>query len=99
MKTDRAYNLTVATYNLATVVNREENCIGFMFTNLGDTVAFVNEMVIFPSATPLTALGDSRTIMAHNGEVYKGNIRLSFRQPVGVQPLVEIVQLFYAEEK
>jgi hypothetical protein len=65
-----------------------------MFTNVGDTNAAVNDMVVFPSATPATALGDSRTISGHLLDVYSGNINLSFT-PGGTAPAVEIVQLYY----
>jgi len=66
-----------------------------MFTNIGDTPATLNGMVIFPSATPLTALGDSRTISGHQDEIYTGIMNLSFRPPLGTAPKVEVVQLFY----
>jgi hypothetical protein len=68
-----------------------------MFTNVGDTAAEVEGMVTFPSATPTTSLGDSRTLAAHELEVYVGNITVSFRAPVGAAPAVEIVQLYYTE--
>lgn len=90
-----AYNMTVQIYSQNAYVTVAKNCFAFMFTNVGDTVATVNGMVIFPSATPTTALGDSRTIAAHELEVYTGNINLSFRTPLGTTPAVEIVQLFY----
>ncbi len=66
-----------------------------MFTNIGDTIARVNGIVIFPSATPLTALGDSRSVGGHLMDLYMGNITLAFNTPVGATPLVEVIQLFY----
>lgn len=91
----RAYNMTVQVYTQNERVPVSRNCFAFMFTNVGDTTATVSGMVIFPSATPLTALGDSRTIAAHELDIYTGEITLSFRPVIGVLPGVEIVQLYY----
>lgn len=90
-----AWNAAIDTYSVGSRIDLVTNCFAFMFTNIGDTIAAVNGMVIFPSATPLTALGDSRTVGAHENEIYKGNITLSFPGALGANPLVEIVQLFY----
>lgn len=93
----RVYNMSVQLYTKSSSVLIEENCSSFMFTNLGDVICRVNGMVIFPSATPTTALGDSRSISLHQLDLFKGNISLSFEQPTaGTAPLVEIVQLYYA---
>lgn len=91
------YNIAIGTYNTSQFIDVVENCNGFTFTNIGDTIAEVNGQVIFPSATPLTALGDSRSIGGNEGEIYKGNMRLLFRTPLGAAPLVEIVQKLYIE--
>lgn len=91
----RAYNMYVQVYSQNESVTVAKNCFAFMFTNVGDSTATVNGMVVFPSATPLTALGDSRTIAAHEYDIYTGNITLSFRGVIGVLPSVEIVQLYY----
>lgn len=93
--TDRSYDMTVQVYSENSYVPVAKNCFAFMFTNVGSTTATVNGMLIFPSATPLTALGDSRTISGHDGDIYKGNITLSFRTPIVAIPQVEIVQLYY----
>lgn len=93
----RAFNMTTMNYNLSQQVTVEKNCIGFMFTNVGDVAAKVNGMVIFPG-TAGSILGDSRSIAAHAGDIFQGKIELAFIQPtVGIAPNVEIVQLFYAE--
>lgn len=92
---NRAYNMTVQLYSENTYVPVAGGCFAFMFTNVGDTIAEVNGMVIFPSATPGTSLGDSRTIAAHEFDFYTGNITLSFRAPVGAAPSVELIQLYY----
>jgi len=91
----RAFNMFPTITTAPGVVPLVENCFAFMFTNIGDTTALVNGMVIFPSATPLVSLGDSRSIAGHWMDLYKGNINVAFVQPVGAAPQVEIVQLAY----
>ena len=90
-----AWNKTVQVYSENAYITVAKNCFAIMFTNVGDTIAAVEGMVIFPSLTPATSLGDSRTIAAHELEVYTGSLNLAFRAPVGVIPAVEIVQLYY----
>lgn len=90
----RAYNDSTLVYVVGGEIAKMDGLFAFMFTNLGDDTAWVNGKVIFPSATPGTALGDSRTISGHLGDLYKGNITLKFAG-VGVAPSVEICQLFY----
>jgi hypothetical protein len=99
---DRPYNKTVQIYTQNTYIPVAKGCFSFQFTNIGDTTANVDGMVVFPSPTPNAALGDSRTIGAHQNEVYTGIINLSFAVvgspfPVGTTPAVEVVQLFYAD--
>lgn len=99
----RVFNMSVREYVQATDIIVEKGCFAFMFTNIGNTYATVNGMRIFPSATPLTALGDSRTISGHTLDKYYGNMVLSFAIagspfPVGNDPRVEIVQLYYVDE-
>lgn len=90
-----AWNMSALVYAEGGSIPILQNCFAYMFTNVGDTTAFVNGMVVFPSATPATALGDSRSVSGHWGDLYKGNIELKFNAPVGAAPAVEIVQLFY----
>jgi hypothetical protein len=90
------YNHDVQTYSLSQTVPVTKGCFAYMFTNIGDTIARVNGMVIFPSSTPATALGDSRTIAGHELDLFMGNIDISFTG-AGVDPNVEIVQLFYID--
>lgn len=92
----RTYNMTVNIYTESKSILVEQNLFAFMFTNVGDTKAFVNGMVINPSATPGSSIGDSRSISAHQLDIYKGNITLAVL-PGGSSPMVEIVQLFYNE--
>lgn len=91
------YDMTVQVYNNNTYIPVSRKCFAFMFTNVGDTTATVKGMVIFPSATPATALGDSRTISGHKLDIYTGTMDLSFRAPVGAAPAVEVVQLYYVD--
>lgn len=92
----RVYNMDVQFYTRAQRITVQRGCTSFMFTNVGDVIARVNGMVIFPSLTPATSLGDSRTISAHVLDTYSGNIDLLFVAPTaGVNPRVEIVQIFY----
>jgi hypothetical protein len=95
MHEGHAWNMSALIYTDGDSIAILPNCFAFMFTNLGDTTAFVNGMVVFPSATPLTQIGDSRSVGAHWGDVYKGNLELKFQAPIGAIPRVEIVQLFY----
>lgn len=91
----RAYNMSVLEYDESAKITIVPDCFALMFTNIGDTIARVNGMVIFPSSTPATSLGDSRSISGHKMDLFKGDIVLSFQTPVGASPRVEIVQLFY----
>jgi hypothetical protein len=97
MQVARVYNMSVQTYTTSANVLVESNCFSFMFTNLGDTIARVNGMIIYPPATPGAQLGDSRSISAHVLDLFKGNITIAF-DPGGTAPLVEVVQLYYAEQ-
>jgi hypothetical protein len=91
----RGWNVSALPYSISDSIDVVDNCYAIMFTNIGDTIARVNGFVIFPSATPLTALGDSRTISGHLLDIYQGNIRLAFNVPAGANPQVEIAQFFY----
>lgn len=91
--TFRAYNMAISFLDSPGKVPVVENCFAFMFTNLGNTNAFVNGMIVFPSATPAASLGDSRTIGGHLMDLYKGDITVSFG--AGTTPRLELIQLFY----
>lgn len=93
--TARGYNMSVVLYGSSQSIPVVPNCFAFMFTNIGDTIARINGMVVFPNFNPATGLGDSRSISGHLLDLYKGNITLSFGVPLGANPLVEVVQLFY----
>lgn len=96
---DRKYNIVLTLTTQSGFIDVVRGCKGFMFTNIGDTIARVNGMVIFPSAAPATILGDSRSIGGDQDEIYSGNIRVIFDAPAGANPLLEIVQIFYTDVK
>ena len=60
-KAKRPYNMTVQLYSANEYVPVARGCFAFMFTNVGDTPATVNGMIIFPSATPATAIRTALT--------------------------------------
>lgn len=95
---DRKYNEVVVIATKSGQVIRQMGCFAFMFTNIGDTVVTVNGMVIFPATNPATTLGDSRTVAAHENDLYMGFINVAFSAG-GANPRVEIVQLFYTDVK
>jgi hypothetical protein len=95
----RQYNISVLEYAASDDIPVIPGCFSYMFTNIGTAVASVNGMRVFPSATPATALGDSRTVSGHKGDIFVGKITLRFNAPVPVGALVEIVQLFYPDIK
>ena len=72
-------------------------CNGFMVTNTGDTICDFNDQVFYPGV-PGTSLGDSRSYGGNEGELYYGPLKVSFRQPIGANPQIEIVQKVYLNE-
>jgi hypothetical protein len=95
----RKWNKTVNKYSESQQIDVTPGCFAYMFTNLGDVIARLDDIVIFPSSTPGTALGDSRTLGAHVVDYYAGNMTLVFEAPTaGVNPLVEVIQLFYVPQ-
>ena len=92
------YNTTGASsYYKPAFIDVVKNCNGFTVTNIGDTTAFVNDMVLFPGV-PGVSLGDSRTIGGNENEIYVGNIKLSFDVIApGVAPQIEIIQKFFID--
>jgi hypothetical protein len=97
MNKGRVWNMTVQVYTRATSITVVRNCFAFMFTNIGDSPAYVNGMVVFPASVP-NALGDSRSVSGHWMDLYKGKIDLSF-SPVLVNPRCEVVQLYYHDHQ
>lgn len=97
MGNNRNYNVSVANYSTSQRVNVMKGCNGFTAVNLGDTTVFINDIPLFPSLTPATAIGDFVSIGGNEGEEYKGNIKISFRVPLNAAPQVQIIQKFYVE--
>jgi len=88
------YNTTGAVpYITGTTVKRVNNCNGFVAINTGDTVAFINDQVLYPGV-PGTIIGDSLSIGGNAYEIYLGNINIRFTG-AGVNPEVTINQKFY----
>lgn len=89
----RAWNFQAQILTTSKQVTIAENCFSFMFTNLGAVPVTVNGMILFPSATPATSLGDSIALSGHLLDLYKGNLEVAFS--AGANPKLQIVQLFY----
>jgi hypothetical protein len=77
------------------MINVQPKCNAIIITNLGDTIAFINGAILFPSATPTTDAGDSLSFGGNEGDVYVGNLKLSFQFPVNANPQVQIIQQYY----
>jgi hypothetical protein len=83
------YNISVAIITQSGFVAVMDNCNSWMVTNTGADTVEVNGMTLFPG-TFGTILGDSKTIGGNQGEVYTGNIKVSFLTLVN--PRLEVVQ-------
>jgi hypothetical protein len=94
MRVPRGWNMDVMIYTQSGNIPVTKNCFAFMFTNVGDSIGYINGMVIYPSATPGTSLGDSRTVSGHLLDIYKGTMNLKIA-PVLLTPAIEVVQLYY----
>lgn len=95
----RRYNFTTNNYALPGDIPRERYCNGFTVTNIGDTPLKINDAILFPSATPATVQGDSKSFGGNEGEIYIGKLSLSFLQPVLANPLCEIIQKYYIPDE
>lgn len=91
--------MSVNNYTTSKFINVEENCFAYTATNVGDTIVDINGMVLFPSLTPATVLGDSISVSAPKGQLFKGQLKVSFRVALGAIPNVEISQLFYLKQE
>lgn len=97
------YDLDTLLYFASVDVQRPKYINGFTVTNIGDTTFKINGKLLFPSATPLTAQGDSMSFGGNENEIYIGKITLAFEIagspfPIGVNPVCEIVYKTYLEE-
>lgn len=89
------YNFSTNTYVKSGRIDRERLCNGFSVFNTGDTTCEVNGMPIFPSTAPATIIGDGIGFGGNEMEIYKGEITLSFRIPLGAAPSVVVIQKFF----
>ena len=79
-------------YNTPQFVRRVANCCGFLVTNTGDAIAYVNDRILYPGV-PGTNNGDSFVLTCNAGEVFLGNIAIKFGP--GANPGVTVEQKFY----
>jgi hypothetical protein len=91
------WNEVTNIYTTSGKITVQRGCNGYTATNIGDTPVRINGKVLFPSATPLTVLGDSISLGGNRGEIYKGQIIVMFATPLGALPQVEIIQKFYTK--
>lgn len=89
------FNLVSNDYITSQKVKVQLGCNAITYTNLGDTIVTVNNITLFPSATPATVAGDSISIGGNLGEIYKGDINVKFLLPLGAAPRLQIIQKFY----
>lgn len=92
---DRLVNVTMNRYSISGSIPVVSLNNGFVATIIGDTAAQVNGRLMFPSLTPATVLGDSRSWVFNRDEIYTGSIEIIFLAPIGANPLIEIEQKFY----
>lgn len=89
------YNITTNTITKSQFVDIEQNCNAFTITNVGDTIATVDNQIYYPG-TIGTNLGDSRSFGGNEREIYSGGqIKVQFNIPLGANPAIEIVQKYY----
>lgn len=94
------FNITVNFYdrNLQGTIIVEKNCNAVLIVNLGDSIATINGAFLFPSPTPATDAGDSLTLGGNLGDIYRGQLVLSFPvATIGANPQVQVIQQYYVE--
>ena len=90
------YNFSTTLETISGFKEVVDKCNGFTVTNTGDTIVLVNDTILYPG-TPGTFLGDSISFGGNRGEIYVGKIKVSFVQPVGVIPQLQLTQKFYVD--
>jgi hypothetical protein len=93
----RKWNFDVTIQRKSAQVIRTNNCFAIMFTNVGDTIAFLNGIIVYPGVVG-TSLGDSRALSGHVLDMFVGLLNVAFQAPVNANPALEIIQLFYEDE-
>jgi len=99
----RKYNTQTNNYFTSGNIPKAKYCNGFLATNVGDTTVTINRKILFPSATPLVTQGDAVSFGGNEGEIFVGDIDISFAVagspfPVGVAPNIEIIQKYYIDK-
>jgi hypothetical protein len=94
-----SYNLTTDIYIRSGTLPREQFLNSFIVTNIGDTPFTFNGKILFPSATPTTAQGDSISFGGNENEIYVGKMVLAFQLPLGAIPRCEIVRKYFTDVK
>lgn len=94
---DRPWNFAVDQINTSQILTYLPGTTGFLFTNTGVVSVRINGKILFPSATPATAPGDSVAIAAHKNDVFKGIIKIVFT--AGAGPSLEVLQVYYMDVK
>lgn len=84
-------------YNESGFVKRVQNCNGFIAVNTGDEIVTVNDRILYPGV-PGTNNGDSVTIGGNVGEIFLGNIKITFAGG-GAAPEVTVDQKYYILDK
>lgn len=95
----KAFNETTVNYQAGANVQIQRHCFAYSVTNIGTSIVEVNGKRLFPSAAPATIAGDSLSVSAPAGQVYKGVLKISFIAPLGAGPNVEVTQLYYLDPK
>lgn len=89
------WNFTVNTYTVSGEIPVQRGCNSIEVTNIGDTAVQINGIILFPSTTPATVLGNSISLGGNLGETYQGKLSLMFVQAIGALPQVQVIQKFY----
>lgn len=93
---DRQFDFNVQVFTRSAFIDVVERCNAISITNVGDTAARVDQILLFPSATPATVLGDSASIGGNQNEVLsRQQLQLIFVAPVGAAPAIQVIQKFY----
>lgn len=96
MQQDREYDFNVQVFTQSGFIDVLERCNSISVTNIGDTAVRIDQCILFPSATPLTALGDSVSFGGNQNEILaRQQLQLIFVAPLGVLPQVQIIQKFF----
>lgn len=93
---DRKFDTITQRYTRSGYIDVVDRCNAIILTCVGDTQVRVDEIVLNPSVTPATVLGDSFVIGGNENEIYaKKVLQLTFVVPVGAAPQLQVVQKFY----